>query len=40
MIHGFFLMKNMRLNLGKNYETFKEHRPAGFQILTFKNCFY
>ena len=27
-------IRHMRLKLGKNYETFKKHRQAEFQIIT------
>ena len=33
-------IRNMRLKLGKNEETFKKHRQVDFQIITFKNCSY
>ena len=32
-------IRNMRLKLGKNEETFKKHRQAEFLILASKNCF-
>ena len=33
-------IRNTRLKLGKNYEKFKKHKQAEFQVITLKSCFY
>ena len=35
----FFLIRNVRLKLGKNYKTFKKYKQAKFQTIALKTCF-
>ena len=32
-------IRNIRLKLGKNYETYKKHRQAEFHVITLRNVF-